>query len=369
MLGDDAIHEAFEVFYNYFNPATIASAIFAAAIFIISYVILHIAIIVFTAVAKKLSSKTKTTVDDILINAIQQPLRVAAVVLSAYLALSATVPFMTILGKNLDGLLFVAMVVLVGFTLVRVIDGLIVWYGKEIAPSVGKEKRTKELFPIVRKIISISIYVAALIVILDFFGVQIAPLIAGLGIAGLAVALALQDTLSNFFAGVYLLADKPVRLGDYIRLEDGTEGYVEEVGWRSTRIRLLTQNALIIPNSMLAQQKIVNYNIPGGGLTVSVKVSVAYDSNLEKVERVLRRISKEVVAKTPGAVKTFKPVVRLVNLGEFALEYVIFFQVEEYTSQWPIAHKMRKEIVKAFRREGIKIPFPTQLVEIKRYEG
>jgi len=367
MIGEDAIREAWEVFNNYVNPTTLGSAAIASALFVVSYVVLNVTIMAFSTVAKKLTTKTRTEMDDLLINALQQPLRAVAVVLSAYIALSVTVPFITVMGKSLEELLLSAFILLAGFTLVRVIDALIIWYGREIAPSVGKERRTKELFPIVRKIIGIAIYVAALIIFLDFFGVQIAPLVAGLGIAGLAVALALQDTLANFFAGVYILADKPVRIGDYIKLEDGTEGYVEEVGWRSTRIRLITQNALIIPNSAFAQQKIVNYNIPGGGFVVSVPVSVAYDSDLEKVEKVLGKVSEEVITNMPGAVKTFKPIVRLTNLGGYALEYKIFFQVERFTDQWPIAHKMRKEIIKAFRKNDISIPFPTQVVEVKKY--
>ena len=133
---------------------------------------------------------------------------------------------------------------------------------------------------------------------------------ASLGIAGLAVALALQDTFSNFFSAVYITADRPVKVGDYIELENGLKGYVEDVGWRSTRLRTLPNNSIIIPNNKLAQSILTNYDAPKPEMSIVIPVGVSYNSDLEKVEKVTVDVAKKVLGSVEGGVADFEPFIR-----------------------------------------------------------
>src|SRR5207245_808248 len=125
------------------------------------------------------------------------------------------------------------------------------------------------------------------LVLLAALGIQITPILTALGVGGLAVALALQDTLSNLFAGAHLLADKPIRVGDYVKVADTVEGYVVDIGWRSTRVRMLQNMVVTIPNKRVAESIITNYDMPDPRLTLLIRVSVDYGSDVELVERLL----------------------------------------------------------------------------------
>jgi small-conductance mechanosensitive channel len=157
------------------------------------------------------------------------------------------------------------------------------------------------------------------LIVLDRLKITITPFLASLGIGGLVVALALQDTLSNFFSGIYINLDKPIRIGDYIRLESGQEGYVIHIGWRSTRIRMLPNNILIVPNARLVSSQITNFYLPESQLAVLVNVGVSYQSDLEKVERVTIEVAREILQETAGAVKEFEPFIRFNTFGESIL--------------------------------------------------
>lgn len=155
------------------------------------------------------------------------------------------------------------------------------------------------------------------LIFLDMMGISITPILASLGIGSLAIALALQDTLSNFFAGLYVTIDKPVQIGDLIRLESGNEGFVLDIGWRSTRLRTLANNVVIIPNAKLMGSIITNYDLPGKDLVMTLETAVCYASDLDRIERVTREAAKEVIAKIPGPVTDFEPVVRFHTFGGF----------------------------------------------------
>ena len=132
-----------------------------------------------------------------------------------------------------------------------------------------------------------TIWIIGGLVLLSGLGISVTPLLTALGVGGLAVALALQDTLSNFFAGIHLLMERPIRVGDFIRLESGQEGYVEDIGWRTTRIRMLPNNMVIVPNGKLAQSILTNYYLPEPRMAVLIPISVSYHADPDHIERVL----------------------------------------------------------------------------------
>jgi len=215
-------------------------------------------------------------------------------------------------------------------------------------------------------IIKTAVYLIGFIIILNILGISIAPLITALGIGGLAVALALKDTLENLFAGIHIMAEKTVRVGDFIRLETGQEGYVEDISWRTTRIRMLPNNMIVIPNSKLAQSIVVNYFLPEKTMSFQIPISVSYDSDPELVEKILIEEVKKAIKEVPGLLSEPSPVVRFIpGFGESSLDFTLVCHVKEFVDQYPVQHELRKRIFKRFQQEGIEIPFPQRVVWLK----
>jgi small-conductance mechanosensitive channel len=202
-------------------------------------------------------------------------------------------------------------------------------------------------------------------VILDNLGVSITPLITTLGIGSLAVAIALQDTLGNFFAGLYIQAERPVQVGQYVRLESGEEGYVDRLGWRSTRIRMLANNMVVVPNTKIVQSNITNYHLPEKELAVLVQVGVNYDSDLGKVEKVTRELAKEVLETVPGGVPGFEPFIRYHTFNQSSIDFTVILRAQEFVDNFLIKHEFIKRLQARYQEEGIIIPFPIQTVYLK----
>ncbi|MGC2062600.1 MAG: mechanosensitive ion channel family protein [Thermodesulfovibrionales bacterium] len=204
-----------------------------------------------------------------------------------------------------------------------------------------------------------SILVIGVLIMLSVLGISIAPLITALGVGGLAVALALQDTLSNLFAGMHILVEKSVRVGDFIRLENGLEGYIEDITWRTTRIRMPANNMIVIPNNKLSQSIVTNYNLPEKRLTVQIQVSVGYDADPDLLEAVLLDEARKAAAELEFILPDPAPVVHLSpGFGEASLEFTVAVHVREFSDQAPAQHELRKRILKRLRKEGIMMPFP-----------
>ncbi|MCX7974746.1 MAG: mechanosensitive ion channel family protein [Candidatus Aminicenantes bacterium] len=201
------------------------------------------------------------------------------------------------------------------------------------------------------------------LIILNQLGLSITPLITALGIGGLAVALALQDTLANLFAGVHILIEKSIRVGDFIRLETGQEGYVEDISWRTTRIRMLPNNLVVIPNSKLAQSIITNYYLPEKKMSLFLPIKVSYSSDPEIVEALLLEEAKKAIGEIPGLLAEPEPVVRLIpGFGDNSLDFTLICQISEVGDQFVVQHELRKRIFRRFQKEGIKIPLPQRVV-------
>jgi small-conductance mechanosensitive channel len=211
-----------------------------------------------------------------------------------------------------------------------------------------------------------TILIIGFLIVLHSLGISITPLITALGVGGLAVALALQDTLANLFAGTHILVEKSIRVGDFIRLESGQEGYVEDIGWRTTKIRMLPNNIVIIPNSKLAQSIITNYYLPEKRMSLLLPISVSYSSDPDHVERVLLEEAKKGAEKIPGLLKEPEPFVRFIpGYGDSSLDFTLICQVKEFVDQYLVQHELRKRIFKRFKEEGIEIPFPHRTIYLR----
>lgn len=325
-----------------------------------------IIIIVFTIVAKavkfflkrygkKLAARTKSVLDDMILKAVEKPVFIGIFLTGIYFAvrgLQAVLPYATELNMG-----FSVIFILYGaFFAVRIVNVLIEWYGIEMAHKT-KTKLDKQFLPIFQKIAYLIVFALAFVWIMGQLGIEITALIAAMGIGGLAIALALQGTLSNFFSGAYIVLDRPIRIGDYIELDSGDKGTVVDIGWRSTRVRTYTNNLLILPNSKLAESKIINYNIPSREVGFIIKGGVSYGSDLEKVEKIALRVAKDVLKKN-GGVEGFEPRFRFREFGDSSIDYRVIMRTKTYGNKFRAIHAFIKGIKKAFDRAGIVIPFP-----------
>lgn len=215
--------------------------------------------------------------------------------------------------------------------------------------------------------ILIIILIVGILIILDIIGLSITPILTALGVGGLAVALALQDTLANFFAGLYITIEKTIRIGDIVNIGGDQEGFVEDINWRTTRIRTFTNNLIIIPNQKLAQSIVTNYNLPEKRVLVRIPINVSYSSDPEKVEKILLEEVKKAIGEISGLLKEPEPVVRFIpGFGESSLDFLVICNVDSYENKGIVEHELRKRIFKRFQQEGIEIPFPHRVVYIRK---
>ncbi len=334
------------------QPLLLFVAIVAASLLLAKGVLF-----VLTHYVKSLAKHTKTTLDDRLLDGLSLPIYLsllAAGLWTAYYASFGPSDFLGPAGSL--GFLVVA-----AFFLMRLSDSLLSWYREDVLASRASGADVTELIGRVFKGVLLVVF---LIMALGTLGVEVTPLIASLGIAGLAVALAFQDTLSNFFAGVYLTADRPVRVGDFVKLESGDEGYVAKIGWRTTLLYTLSNNLIVLPNSKLAQAVITNYSQPQKELSIVIPLRVAYGSDLDCVERVIVEEATRLQREVPGAVADFKPFVRYNAFGEHGVQFSVILRVQSFVDQYLMTHEFVKALAVRLEQEQIAIPLQKGSVQL-----
>jgi small-conductance mechanosensitive channel len=219
------------------------------------------------------------------------------------------------------------------------------------------------IFAIIARIIIITI---GIMIILQSLDISITPMLTALGVGGLAVALALQDTLSNLFSGFHLLLTGKVRVGDWIELSSGEAGHVIDITWRNTTIKQRRNNIIIIPNSTVASSITTNYNLPQAEMAIRVECGVAYSSDLEHVEKVTVEVAADIMKNVEGAVPSHKPFVRFSAFGDSSINFYVNLRVENYGKQFRVRHEFIKKLHKRFNEEGIVIPFPIRTLDIPK---
>jgi small-conductance mechanosensitive channel len=210
--------------------------------------------------------------------------------------------------------------------------------------------------------------VLAAIIILENFGVHLTAVWTTLGIGSVAVGLALQETLANFFAGMYILADRPIANGDFIQLDSGQQGYVMRVGWRSTLIRSLASNIVVVPNSTLGKAIITNYSRPELGLFISITVGVSYSSDPNRVKSLLAEIALQAARDgVEGLDPAYPPSVQFnPGFGDSSLNFTLGVRVRQFTDQYRVQSELHTRIFQRFAQEGIELPFPTRTIVLDK---
>jgi len=320
-------------------------------------VLLLIKQVVFKAV-KKLTERTGTKLDDVFIAAADFPLNLL-ILTSGGAIVERMIPAALQTNAELTNYFFIAFKVTAIVAIVMFVDKLVNGLIREYSDKVDILQSSGG---VARGLVRIAVIGLGVLILLDSFGVSITPLIASLGIGSLAVALALQPTLENFFSGIQLIIDKPIKVGHFIKLESGEEGYVHKIGWRSTWVRLLPNNVVVMPNKSLVNSKVLNYYYPETEMSTLVQVGVHYDSDLEQVERVTIEVAKETLKEVKGGTRDFEPFIRFHTFDDFSINYTVILRVDEFVDNYLVKHEFIKRLHKRFAKEGIVIPYPIRAI-------
>lgn len=305
-----------------------------------------------------ITNKTRYTIDSVLVKALSLPLTLAAII-----SVVTTCQWLLSYADLLPNSLIVESWIVVQLLLVVT---LLVFADRLIYNIVGSYAERSETIKTSRSIIQVvtrgGILLMGLLTLLGTIGISITPIVASLGITSLAVALALQPTLENIFSGMQLVVDKPIRVGDFIELDSGEQGFVDRIGWRSTWIRMLPNNTVIMPNSEIAKSKIINYFYPEKELSVPVDVGVHYSSDLEHVERITLEVAREILISHKWGVDDYETFVVYTTFDSSSINFTVMLRAKEYFNRFWVKSAFIKALHKRYNQEGIVIPYPIRAI-------
>jgi len=296
---------------------------------------------------RRWAASTKTRIDDILIDSFHGPFLLWILILAIHFATEySSLPREV---TRWSGKLLLALwIISLTMVMARLSKRMIRVYTSKLEGALPVGTLAEVLASLIIGILG------ALALLQQVFEVDIKAILAALGVGGLAVALALQDTLSNLFAGFYVSLARQIRIGDFIRIDAGQSGYVRDIGWRSTTLEESAGNLILIPNSKLSQSIVTNFHLPKPSMAVAISVPVAYDSDPSQVERILTEIATAATDQIPGLLKDPAPSVRLIpGFGETSMDFTLGCHVAQYADQFLVQHELRKRIVSRFHEERI----------------
>jgi len=332
--------------------------LFSFAVVIFVLVFLRITKKIADIFHKKIGSRTKTDVDDKIIDIIERAVRSGVILCGIYFFFLS---FNFLLGKSfysyLNGILYILLVFAVAKMITSVIQVLYEWYGSNSSIDI-KSKLQDDFGPLFRRLIVIVVYTIAVITLLKHFNQDISSIVVSLGVGSLAIALAAKDTLENMISGFLIVTDRPFRINDRIMLENGTVGDVYDIGLRSTKIKTFDNTLIIVPNQQIVNEKVTNLSYPDPQIRVAVEVGVGYGSDIDQVKKILLDICKS----HPDVLEYPEPVAYFKNFGDSALEFKIMCRVDKWGKQYKVAEDLRIRIKEVFEQNNIEIPFPHQVV-------
>jgi len=315
----------------------------------------------------RLAGRTSTDLDDTLLGALQWPARYWVVLLALVVAVAdldeRDVPVR--IAHGFQQAIVILLVISMALAIARVSIVMLQHSMSRSATGIQVTTLTKTL---IRMFWGVP---ATLIVLRQAFNFEITPWLATLGVGGIAISLALKDTLANVFSGFYVSLSGQLHKGDYIRLQDPlVEGYVADIHWRVTTLRTLANNLILIPNSKLAEAVLTNFSQPAKPLTVTIQYGVDYATDLDLLDRVVIEEVKSAVGEIPGLLAEPEPRNRLnPGFGESALNFTLIVAVTELEAQFAVTDLLRRRMLRRFRTEGIRMPFPMRTIEILRDPG
>jgi len=310
--------------------------------------------------APRLTSFTATDIDDRILLRITPPTSLLVIFTGLYLAVKS-LPLPEKAHIVASGALFIITIAILTNIAYRSLDEVLVWYSDRLSEK-GSDGLDKQLLPLVEKLATIFLVVTALIIVLKHFNYDILSLVTALGIGSLAIGLAAKDTIANMISGFTLMLDRPFRLGDRIQLASGQTGDVQDIGLRSTKIKTLDNQLLIIPNSDLCNTILTNQAFPDLRAKGRINVGVAYGSDVDQVRKLLVQAAMEI----PEVLRDPTPEAYFTSFGDSALMMSLFFWVDEYTKAFMTTDKINSLIIRRFAEEGVVIPYPTNTIHIHK---
>jgi len=332
--------------------------IHSLTILIIFYLLSKLVVLLSQKIILRLTKKTKTDVDDLIVKRTNKPISIILLLIGFRLALFPIGIKQYIL-DIIENIVSSFIIAVVTYIVIVVFDIFIENWGRKAAEKT--KSALDDIFPVLHKFSRIFISLVGLIFILPVWGIQIGPLLASLGIAGIAIAFALQNTLGNIFGGMSLIMDKSIKVGDKIRLDNDTMGTVMDVGLRSTKILTWDGELVTIPNGKLADSRILNFYQPNPSVRIVIEFGVEYGSDTSKVKKVVL----DEISKIPSVLKDPAPKVMMMEMSDFALKFKALFWVGNFDIKFETKSLATEEIYNALRKEGIGIPFPTRTVYLK----
>jgi len=337
---------------------TVYALLRAAGIFVAVAILARLLLALADRYLWKLTHRSRTTLDDVLFNAVRGPLFWLILVLGARLAV-ISLDFLTEEWQGLfDGIIFTAGVLAVYILFYRLVRDVLNWYVEHVAERTDSTLDDL-LVPYIRRVLLVVLTVLAALTVLDHFGVEVTTLLATLGVGSLAVALAAQATLRDAISGVMILLDRPYRIGDRVLLPaQEIYGDVIDIGLRSTRILTRDHRVVTIPNSLMTEGMIINYAYPDDRLRMDLPVGVAYGSDLAHVREVLL----EAVRGIEGVLEEPPPRVLVRGFGDSAVNLIIRLWVDSFVNRTPVMDRVYRAAYRALNEAGVEIPFPQRTV-------
>ena len=329
-------------------PASVRIAVLSILFVAVAYVIGRVASRVVAVQLSRLARRTGSRWIDPMVAAVTDRVPFWSVLVGIYIASGYWV-LPEKAANALDKGLYVVAVASLTFLVAEVLVKFVRIHGPVLDPSMPTTTLNENLIRIV-------VVIIGLIGALHGLGLAIAPMLTALGVGGLAVALALQDTLANLFAGFYLTVAKHIRIGNYIKLSSGEEGYLVDIDWRASRLRQLSNNSVLVPNAKLSQSIVTNFDSPEHEMSVTIDASVDYASDLDRVEAIAADVARDVMRTVQGGVPSFDPTVRFHTFGDPGVGFTVVLRVQHFVDQYLIKHEFVKRLHKRFSAEGIAIP-------------
>jgi len=344
----------------------IENIIYAAITIALGFVIAGIAWAIIWWLKKK-AEQTKTHLDEIILMAVGTPLIIWIILVSIYIAVTQYDLVPATIGRFSTGQIINAVfILLAAWAVSAFLTTMIRTYGTLLAERT--EADLDRIIQILLIIVKYVIWFVVFLILLHTFEIDITALLAAAGIAGIAVALAAQDIIGNFFAGIVIATDKPFRMGNRVRI-DTFFGDVVGIGTRSTRLRTMDNQVVTIPNSKVTSTVVTNYSMPDTTLKVRIPFSVAYGTDMDKVTEILLAIAKDAVEKTPWVIADPAPAVFLREFGESALNGQLTLWINDFSMQWEAEDWINREILRRFQKEGIEIPFRQIDIRMRETKG
>lgn len=344
------------------EESILRNIIIGAVVLSSSFIIGKLAIFISEKYLKKAFEKTETKLDDIILEIFEKNIFVVTLLVELKIAASLFeygkyIKIKDYLTKGVD----IFLIIVAAIILIKLINGLV----KEVINTKGKKENQSKnysiIIPLIENVGRISVWLIAAAMIVKALGYSPVSLLTGMGIVGVEVSFAAQNTIANFLSGIFIIFDGPFVLGDRIKMGENI-GDVIEIGMRNTKVRTMDNLIITIPNSKITNSEVVNFSKPTNVIRVVNIIGVSYDSDLEAARKQLLDSMKKI----NGIVKDSDQNVSLIKFGNFSVEFEMGFWVEDFKKKGEVLNDLNFEIARRFKKEGIKIPYPTYDINIMK---